>query len=315
MGYMTDGLTFNTLRSANIVRLPHFKNAKGEPAHKCVPHELPGFDWTPAQWLQAVVGELGEYANIRKKLERGDIHEAEFLKLATDEIADVQIYLDILAYRLGIDLGFETVLAYHKERAAEAEKSRDRLRTRVRELEKESDGNRDRDTATRQRGASCPTRATQQQNPATAADGESPDGGATGGPIRHTHEGVAGPREIGSIEGAFDGARATGAVMDIDACVARFLTWPLPDSVCADPCAARQGPGRTGTNLLTAIEAKAMLEHILPPKQKPQPTSFQLVLLPKRRRTVDAWDHGYNAAIDQCAIMLRTQGVDVEFKE
>jgi hypothetical protein len=28
MGYMTDGLTFNTLRQANLKRLPLFKNKK-----------------------------------------------------------------------------------------------------------------------------------------------------------------------------------------------------------------------------------------------------------------------------------------------
>jgi NTP pyrophosphatase (non-canonical NTP hydrolase) len=101
MGYMTDGLTFNTLRSANVNRLPTFKNAKGEPAHS----GPDGSDWSPAQWLQAVTGELGEYANLRKKYERGDIDEEEFLVFAKEELADVVTYLDILAFRLGIDLG------------------------------------------------------------------------------------------------------------------------------------------------------------------------------------------------------------------
>lgn len=105
MGYMTDGLTFNTLRAANTARLPTFKNSKGEPAHS-----MPdGSDWSPAQWLQAVTGELGEYANIRKKFERGDINEEEFMTLAKAELADVVTYLDILAFRLGIDLGKATI--------------------------------------------------------------------------------------------------------------------------------------------------------------------------------------------------------------
>lgn len=101
MGYMTDGLTFNTLRGGNIARLPEFKNAKGGPAHS----KADGSDWTPAQWLQAVVGELGEYANIRKKVERGDLTLNEARWHLSDELADVVIYLDILAYQLGIDLG------------------------------------------------------------------------------------------------------------------------------------------------------------------------------------------------------------------
>lgn len=98
-------LTFDVLRQANLQRLPLFKNSKGEPAHS----EPDGSDWTPAQWLQAVVGELGEYANKRKKFERGDIDETEFLVVAAKELADVQTYLDILAFRLGIDLGQATI--------------------------------------------------------------------------------------------------------------------------------------------------------------------------------------------------------------
>lgn len=105
MGYGTNGLTFRTLRDANLKRLPQFRNALGEPAHS----EPDGSDWSPAQWLQAVVGELGEYANVRKKFERGDVTRAEFEQLAADELADVQTYLDILAYRIGIDLGAATI--------------------------------------------------------------------------------------------------------------------------------------------------------------------------------------------------------------
>ena len=115
MGYGTDGLTFNVLRAANIVRLSEFKNKHGELAH----NKADGSDWTPAQWLQAVIGELGEYANLRKKFERGDISFAEFAALAADELADVQTYLDLLALRCldhqnfvdphGIDLGQATM--------------------------------------------------------------------------------------------------------------------------------------------------------------------------------------------------------------
>lgn len=47
--------------------------------------------------------------------------------------------------------------------------------------------------------------------------------------------------------------------------VDRFLSWPLPKSVCADVCATIHGyeHPRCGTNLLTAAEAKQMLEHVL----------------------------------------------------
>ena len=101
MGYLTDGLTFNVLREANKARLPQFKNALGERAHS----KDDGSNWSPAQWLQAVVGELGEYANLRKKYERGDITLDVFQLEAKKELADVVTYLDILANQLDIDLG------------------------------------------------------------------------------------------------------------------------------------------------------------------------------------------------------------------
>lgn len=42
-----------------------------------------------------------------------------------------------------------------------------------------------------------------------------------------------------------------------------FLRWPLPESVCADLCATKQGPGRIGTNLLTFTEANQMIRAIV----------------------------------------------------
>lgn len=110
-------LRYDLLRRANIARLPQFRNKHGELAHS----KPDGSDWSPAQWLQAVVGELGEYANLRKKFERGDLSAEEFAVLAAQELADVATYLDILALRcldvtgpggavvlthaLGVDLG------------------------------------------------------------------------------------------------------------------------------------------------------------------------------------------------------------------
>jgi NTP pyrophosphatase (non-canonical NTP hydrolase) len=101
MSFPRKTLSFNDLRGANTARLPQFKNCHGEPAHS----QPDGSDWSPAQWLQAVTGELGEYANLRKKFERGDISFDEFKQKASHELADVVTYLDILAMQLGIDLG------------------------------------------------------------------------------------------------------------------------------------------------------------------------------------------------------------------
>lgn len=89
------GLDLAVLRDANTARLPQFLNAIGYPAHSAPD----GSDWTPAQWLQALVGELGEYANFRKKFERGDITFLEFKIEAEKELADVLTYLDLLAKR------------------------------------------------------------------------------------------------------------------------------------------------------------------------------------------------------------------------
>jgi hypothetical protein len=120
MGYSTDGLTFRALRSANVARLPTFKNKHGQLAHS----RPDGSDWSPAQWLQAVVGELGEYSNLRKKYERGDVSTEEFAVEAAKELADVQTYLDILAMRCldngalvingGVDLGHATILKFNE---------------------------------------------------------------------------------------------------------------------------------------------------------------------------------------------------------
>ena len=61
-------LTFTTLRSANTTRIPQFKNRKGQPAHE----KADGSDWKLSAWCNAICGELGEAANLVKKIERGD---------------------------------------------------------------------------------------------------------------------------------------------------------------------------------------------------------------------------------------------------
>jgi len=103
-------LTFDHLRNANIARLPTFKNKHGVLAHS----QADGSDWSDAEWLQAVLGELGEFANLQKKRLRGDLTKEEFLHEAKKELADVQIYLDILAFRLGIDLGAATIAKFNE---------------------------------------------------------------------------------------------------------------------------------------------------------------------------------------------------------
>lgn len=99
---MTDKkeVTFNVLRQANVSRIPRFRNKKGELAHN---HD--GSDWILSQWTNAVLGELGELSNLIKKIERGDFSLEEAHSECAKELADVATYLDILAFRMGVDLG------------------------------------------------------------------------------------------------------------------------------------------------------------------------------------------------------------------
>jgi len=121
MGYMTNGLTFSALRGANLARLPEFKNAKGQPAHS----KADGSDWKLSAWCNAVNGELGEAANLIKKIERGDLSLDEARPMLAKEFADVVTYLDLLAYRAGVDLGAATMDKWNE--VSERVKSRVRL--------------------------------------------------------------------------------------------------------------------------------------------------------------------------------------------
>lgn len=67
--------------------------------------------WSLSDWLTATMGELGEAANIAKKLNRvrdgipgNTVTEEELRAAFREEIADVFIYLDLLAQSQGIDL-------------------------------------------------------------------------------------------------------------------------------------------------------------------------------------------------------------------
>jgi NTP pyrophosphatase (non-canonical NTP hydrolase) len=87
-----------------------FKNRNGD-----LVHDKPdGSDWGLSQWSNAVLGELGEAANIIKKVDRGDMTMDEARPILADELADVMIYLDILAFRCGVDLGDATISKFNR---------------------------------------------------------------------------------------------------------------------------------------------------------------------------------------------------------
>ncbi len=98
-------MNLHVLRAANLIRLPQFKNRKGGPAHS----EPDGSDWTLNDWATATMGELGEAASILKQVRRGDITLEEARPSLAKEFADVLTYLDIMAYRAGINLSTATI--------------------------------------------------------------------------------------------------------------------------------------------------------------------------------------------------------------
>lgn len=99
MNKQAASLTFDQLRKANVDRLPTFRNAKGVPYHR-----PDGSDWTLGEWINALGGEVGEAQNIIKKVQRGDFTLDEVIRDLMDEVADVQTYLDIIAYRAGVQI-------------------------------------------------------------------------------------------------------------------------------------------------------------------------------------------------------------------
>lgn len=101
------GLTFAELRAANIARRDELLRVK-------MPNFRPENEWSLNDWMTALTGEIGEIANLLKKVKRGDftLDEAR-LDIAT-EIADAQTYLDLLAHRADIDLAAATIMKWNE---------------------------------------------------------------------------------------------------------------------------------------------------------------------------------------------------------
>lgn len=91
-------MTFDQLRAANLSRCARW-------------HPRGLNEWSLSDWGVATAGEMGEALNVIKKLNRerdgiaGNVLTEEQLKVElAHEIADVAIYLDILAASEGISL-------------------------------------------------------------------------------------------------------------------------------------------------------------------------------------------------------------------
>jgi len=95
-------LTFQRLRDVSWERAQHWHAGK---------------PWSASDWMTALVGEVGEAANVIKKLNRirdglpgnkAGVTEETLRADLAKELADVQIYLDLLATAVGVDLAEAT---------------------------------------------------------------------------------------------------------------------------------------------------------------------------------------------------------------
>lgn len=97
-------ITFNELRDANVSRCVKFGHGGIE-------------GWNEAEWGNAIAGETGELCNVLKKIIRqmpSDPNQIELRSMASEEIADVIIYLDLLAAKLDLHLGACIKLKFNK---------------------------------------------------------------------------------------------------------------------------------------------------------------------------------------------------------
>ncbi len=76
--------------------------------------------WSLSDWFTAALGELGEAANVAKKLNRvrdgipgNKETELELREKLARELADTFIYLDLLAQAAGIDMGAAVAEAFN----------------------------------------------------------------------------------------------------------------------------------------------------------------------------------------------------------
>ena len=106
-----ESLTFERLARINTERANEWHGDEGI------------FDWSLSDWMNALLGEFGEAANVIKKLLRIKLGlrgnrkgetEAELKKQLGEELADICMYLFLVAARAGINLEDEVVRKFNK---------------------------------------------------------------------------------------------------------------------------------------------------------------------------------------------------------
>jgi len=91
-----DRLTFSKLRKINDAR--HQESCGGGTEAT----------WNLTDWTNALCGEAGELANFAKKVRRARPTDPSLEDAKQDlahELADIVIYADLIAIKLGVDLG------------------------------------------------------------------------------------------------------------------------------------------------------------------------------------------------------------------
>lgn len=103
-------LTFEDLRIANAARSKRWHGEKGVD------------QWSLSEWGVALGGKVGEALNIIKKLNRVDQGltgnketKRDLLVALAHELADIQIYLDLLAQKARVNLAGATIQAFNRK--------------------------------------------------------------------------------------------------------------------------------------------------------------------------------------------------------
>lgn len=106
-----EGLTFRALSEKNLERC----ESKAGFNHRLN-------SWSINDWAVAVAGETGEMCNFAKKLKRvydgiepdPDLDAGSLIVKIGKEISDIVIYCDLLAQRMGLDLGEEVMRKFNE---------------------------------------------------------------------------------------------------------------------------------------------------------------------------------------------------------
>lgn len=101
-GENNERIEFNMPKVVQSLRFSELRRASYKRAIEAFGHAEGLADWSPAEWTNAVAGEVGELCNLTKKLGRGDANVK--LEDIGKEIADVVIYADLVATRMGLKL-------------------------------------------------------------------------------------------------------------------------------------------------------------------------------------------------------------------